>query len=96
LSLFEIIKRPIITEKALDQKEDQGILCFEVQIWANKQEVKKAIEKLFSVKVASVKTASFKGKERRQGRYTGFKSNWKKAFVKLKPGEKMIEYAENV
>ena len=55
MSLFEIIKRPIITEKALDQKEDQGILCFEVQIWANKQEVKKAIEKLFSVKVASVR-----------------------------------------
>ena len=58
--------------------------------------MKKAIEKLFSVKVASVKTATFKGKERRQGRYTGYKSNWKKAFVKLKPGEKMIEYAENV
>ena len=96
MSLFAIIKRPIITEKALDQKEDQGILCFEVQIRANKQEVKKAIEKLFSVKVASVKTATFKGKERRQGRYTGYKTNWKKAFVKLKPGEKMIEYAENV
>ena len=54
MSLFAIIKRPIITEKALDQKEDQGILCFEVQIRANKQEVKKAIDKLFSVKVGSV------------------------------------------
>lgn len=96
MSLFEIIKRPIITEKALDQKEDQGILCFEVRVGANKQEVKKAIEKLFSVKVASVKTANFKGKERRRGRYTGYKANWKKAFIKLKPGEKMIEYAENI
>jgi hypothetical protein len=54
-----------------------------------------AVEQLFKVKVASVKTLSFYGKERRRGRYAGYKPDWKKAYVKLKPGEKMIEYAEN-
>jgi large subunit ribosomal protein L23 len=91
-----VIKRPIITEKGLDQKEDKGILCFEIDVNANKGDVKEAIEKLFKVKVASVKTLSFYGKERRRGRYSGYKRDWKKAYVKLKPGEKMIEYAENL
>ncbi|PYV93493.1 MAG: 50S ribosomal protein L23 [Acidobacteria bacterium] len=95
-NLFAVIKRPIITEKGLDQKEVKSILCFEVDVHANKREVKDAIEKLFKVKVASVKTLSFLGKERRRGRYTGYKRDWKKAYVKLKPGEKMIEYAENL
>ena len=95
-NLFSVIKRPIITEKGLDQKEDKGILCFEIDVKANKGDVKEAIEKLFKVKVASVKTLSFHGKERRRGRYSGYKRDWKKAYVKLKPGEKMIEYAENL
>lgn len=95
-NFFAVIKRPIITEKGLDQKEEKSILCFEVDVHANKREVKDAIEKLFKVKVASVKTLSFRGKERRRGRYTGYKPDWKKAYVKLKPGEKMIEYAENL
>lgn len=95
MTLFDVVKRPIITEKALDQKEDQRILCFQVRVGANKRDVKEAIEKLLNIKIASVKTANFKGKERRQGRYTGRKSDWKKAFVKLKAGEKMIEYADN-
>jgi large subunit ribosomal protein L23 len=95
-NLFTVIKRPIITEKGLDQKEDKGILCFEIDVKANKGDVKEAIEKLFKVKVASVKTLSFYGKERRRGRYSGYKRDWKKAYVKLKPGEKMIEYAENL
>ena len=95
-NLFAVIKRPIITEKGLDQKEEKSILCFEVDAHANKREVKDAIEKLFKVKVASVKTLGFRGKERRRGRYTGYKPDWKKAYVKLKPGEKMIEYAENL
>ncbi len=89
-----IVKRPIITEKALGLKEDHRFLCFEVAARANKKQVKQAVEKLFNVKVASVNTAGFKGKERRQGRYVGRRSDWKKAFVKLKPGEKMIEYAD--
>jgi large subunit ribosomal protein L23 len=95
-NLFTVIRRPIITEKGLDQKEEKSILCFEVDVNANKRDVKEAIEKLFKVKVASVKTLSFYGKERRRGRYSGYKRDWKKAYVKLKPGEKMIEYAENL
>ena len=95
-NVFAVIKRPIITEKGLDQKEDRSILCFEVDVHANKRDVKNAVEKLFKVKVASVKTLSFFGKERRRGRYTGYKPDWKKAYVRLKAGEKMIEYGENV
>jgi large subunit ribosomal protein L23 len=95
-NLFGVIKRPIITEKGLDQKEDKSILCFEVDVHANKRDVKNAVEKLLKVKVASVKTLSFFGKERRRGRYMGYKPDWKKAYVRLKAGEKMIEYGENV
>jgi len=95
-NLFAVIKRPIITEKGLDEKEEKSILCFEVDVRANKRDVKNAVEKLFKVKVASVKTLSFFGKERRRGRYSGYKPDWKKAYVRLKAGEKMIEYAENL
>jgi large subunit ribosomal protein L23 len=95
-NMFGVIKRPIITEKGLDQKEEKSVLCFEVDVHANKRDVKNAVEKLFKVKVASVKTLSFFGKERRRGRYSGYKPDWKKAYVRLKAGEKMIEYGENV
>jgi large subunit ribosomal protein L23 len=94
--VFSIIRRPIITEKGLDQKEEKSTLCFEVNVHANKREVKEAVEKLFKVKVASVNTSNLLGKERRRGRYSGYKRDWKKAYVRLKTGEKMIEYAENV
>ena len=95
-NVFATIRRPIITEKGLDKKEDHATLCFEVNVLANKREVKEAVEALFKVKVASVNTSNFLGKERRRGRYSGYKRDWKKAYVRLKPGEKMIEYAENV
>jgi large subunit ribosomal protein L23 len=94
--IYSVIKRPIITEKALDLKEEKRTLCFEVNVHANKQEVKQAVEKLFKVKVDTVTIMNFLGKERRRGRYTGFKPDWKKAYVKLKAGEKMIEFAENI
>jgi large subunit ribosomal protein L23 len=95
-SVFSVIRRPIITEKGLDQKDENRTLCFEVDVHANKREVKEAVETLFKVKVASVNTSNFHGKLRRRGRYSGYKADWKKAYVRLKPGEKMIEYAENV
>ena len=95
-NVFAVIKRPIITEKGLDQKEEKSTLCFEVDVHANKAEVKDAVEKIFKVKVASVKTMSFQGKQRRRGRFVGYKPDWKKAYVRLKPGEKMIDYAENI
>jgi large subunit ribosomal protein L23 len=95
-NVFSVIKRPVITEKGLDQKEDKSTLCFEVDVHANKRDVKEAVEKLFKVKVASVNTSNCFGKERRRGRYSGYQPDWKKAYVRLKAGEKMIEYAENV
>ena len=94
-SVFSVIRRPIITEKGLDKKEEHSTLCFEVNVHANKREVKEAVEKLFKVKVASVNTSNFFGKQRRRGKFSGYKADWKKAYVRLQPGEKMIEYAEN-
>ena len=92
----QIIRRPIITEKALGAKDERRTLCFEVHPKATKTQVKEAVQKLLQVKVESVRTASFIGKQRRRGRNIGFRSDWKKAYVKLKAGEKMIEYVEKV
>jgi large subunit ribosomal protein L23 len=94
MNLYQIIERPIITEKGLAAKDERRTLCFEVHPDATKNEVKEAVQKLFKVKVDSVRTANFDGKMRRRGRTTGFRRDWKKAYVKLKAGEKMIEYAE--
>ena len=96
MNLYQIIQRPIITEKGLAAKDEQRTLCFEVHPQATKTEVKEAVQQLFRVKVESVRTANFPGKERRRGRLVGYQKDWKKAFVKLKAGEKMIEYAEKL
>lgn len=93
---YQIIRRPIITEKGLDKKEAQRTLCFEVDSHANKVEIRSAVEQIFKVKVESVRTSNFAGKERRRGRFAGYKPDWKKAYVKLVEGEKMPEYGENV
>ena len=69
---------------------------FEVAAKATKTEVKEAVQKVFKVKVDSVRTANFLGKERRRGKFSGFRPDWKKAYVKLKEGEKMPEYAQNL
>ena len=89
-----VIRRPIITEKGLAAKDERRTLCFEVHPEATKSEVKEAVQKLFQVKVEAVRTAAYAGKQRRRGRMVGFRSDWKKAYVKLRAGEKMIEYAE--
>jgi large subunit ribosomal protein L23 len=95
-TLYTIIRRPVITEKGLGVKETEGTLVFDVAPSATKIEVKKAVEALFKVKVAAVRTANFAGKERRRGRYAGLKPDWKKAYVKLKAGEKLPEYVSNL
>ena len=95
-TLYTAIRRPVITEKGLTVKEAEGTLVFEVAPNATKTEVKQAVEALFKVKVAAVRTANFAGKERRRGRYAGYKPDWKKAYVKLKAGEKMPEYVGNL
>jgi large subunit ribosomal protein L23 len=94
MNVHEVIRRPIVTEKGLGKKEAENTLCFEVAPDANKSEIKSAVQKLFKVKVADVRTATNEGKLRRRGRFAGYRSDWKKAYVRLKAGEKMPEYAE--
>jgi large subunit ribosomal protein L23 len=94
MNLYEVIVRPIVTEKGVTKKEAENTLCFEVPSAANKVQIRNAVEKLFKVKVEDVRTSITAGKLRRRGRYTGYRSDWKKAYVRLKPGQKMPEYAE--
>jgi len=93
---YKIILRPVITEKSTWLKEKNREICLEVDSRANKIEIKKAAEKLFNVKVDRVRIVKKKGKRRRVGRSEGHMKNWTKAYVKLKEGEKMIEYFEAV
>ena len=94
MNMHEILVRPLVTEKGVTAKDENRTLCFEVHGDANKTQVKKAVEKLFKVKVAEVRTANFEGKLRRRGRFAGYRSDWKKAYVKLKAGEKVPDFAE--
>ena len=93
MTLYEVIRRPLVTEKGVVKKDSERTLCFEVALDANKTQVKAAVEKLFKVKVAEVRTATFDGKLRRRGRFTGYRPDWKKAYVKLKAGEKTPDFA---
>jgi large subunit ribosomal protein L23 len=93
---YTVIRRALITEKGMGVKETEGTLVFEVAEAASKTEVKQAVEALFKVKVNSVRTANFAGKERRRGKFTGFRPDWKKAYVRLKAGEKMPDYVNNL
>ena len=92
-SLYEVVKRPIITEKSTLQKEQFNRLTFEVDCKANKLEIKKAVEDLFKVKVLSVRIINMEGKPKRVGRFLGKKRDWKKAVVRLRPGDR-IEFFE--
>jgi large subunit ribosomal protein L23 len=93
-NVYGVIKRPLVTEKGVTKKEADRTLCFEVSSGANKTEIRHAVEAVFKVKVAEVRTSITAGKLRRRGRTSGYRSNWKKAWVRLKVGEKMPEYAE--
>lgn len=94
MTLYDVIKRPIVTEKGHNKKDAERTLCFEVAADANKTQVKQAVEALFSVKVEDVRTATMAGKLRRRGKFAGYRSDWKKAYVKLQAGQKVPEYAE--
>lgn len=96
MRIQDVIRRPLITEKATIQRELADTYAFEVARDANKIQVKKAVEAQFGVKVAEVRTAMMYGKERRQGRFFGRRPDWKKAYVRLKDGEKPIEFFEGV
>jgi len=90
-----VVRRAPITEKGTRLRELRNQYHFEVARDANKIEIKRAIETIFSVKVGSVRTQQLRGKVRRQGRYSGRQSDWKKAIVTLKPDQK-IELFEQV
>ena len=94
MRIEEIIRRPLITEKSSLQREADNVVAFEVHRDANKIEVKRAVEQRFGVKVAEVRVARMHGKQRRQGRFVGRKPDWKKAYVRLAPGEKAPEFFE--
>lgn len=96
MRIQDIIRRPLVTEKSTIAREQGEIYAFEVSRDANKVEIKRAVESQFDRKVASVRTANVRGKERRQGRFAGFRPNWKKAYVRLEAGEKPIEIFEGV
>ena len=93
-NLYDVIKRPLVTEKGVAKKDDHRTLCFQVAADANKTQIRHAVEAAFKVKVEDVRTITTAGKLRRRGRFTGYRSDWKKAYVRLKPGQKMPEYAE--
>ena len=94
MNLHQVIKRPLVTEKGVAAKDENRTLCFEVASEANKTQVKAAVEKLFKVKVAEVRTATFEGKLRRRGKFAGYRPDWKKAYVRLKDGQKVPDFAE--
>jgi large subunit ribosomal protein L23 len=96
IDIYRVIRRPIITEKGLGVKETQHTLVFEVEPAATKTQIKEAVQQIFKVKVEAVRTAIFHGKFRRRGRSEGHRRDWKKAYVRLADGEKMIEYADNL
>lgn len=91
----DIIKRPVITERSTEQMVDKKY-TFEVDLKANKTEVKKAVESIFGVKVEKVNTINRKGKFKRFGRHTGYTPNRKKAIVKLTEDSKDLEFFEGV
>ena len=94
MKLTDIIRRPLITEKTTLLREAGRTLVFEVASDATKIDVKRAVEKLLGAKVELVRTSIAHGKFKRQGRFIGQRSDWKKAYVKLREGEKIPEFLE--
>ncbi len=96
MRIQEVIRRPLITEKSTELRDERNIVAFVVDRRANKIQIKRAVEAQFSVKVAEVRIANMHGKMRRQGRSFGFRPDWKKAYVRLAEGEKQIQFFEGV
>ena len=92
----QIIRRPLVTEKSTILREEGNVIAFEVDPNANKIEVKKAVEQLFKVKVEEVRLFNVRGKMKRMGRYVGKRRDWRKAYVRLKEGEKAPDFIEGV
>lgn len=96
MRIQEVVRNPLITEKSTIMREETGVVVFEVDRRANKIEIKQAVEKQFNVKVAEVRVARVHGKERRQGRYSGRRPDWKKAYVRLTDDSQKIAFFEGM
>jgi large subunit ribosomal protein L23 len=94
MKLTDVIRGPLITEKTSILREDGRTIAFRVAADANKLQIKQAIEQLLGAKVDSIRTTITHGKVKRQGRYAGRRSDWKKAYVRLRQGQKMPEFLE--
>ena len=94
MKLTDVIRRPLITEKTSILREDGKTIVFQVATGANKTEIRRAIEQLLGSKVAAIRTSIAHGKIKRQGRFAGQRPDWKKAYVKLREGEKIPEFLE--
>jgi large subunit ribosomal protein L23 len=102
LSTWDILKSPVVTEKSVLLKEatsEEGegqVLTFRVNRKAGKADIRRAVEEIFSVKVAKVHTLHYEGKMKKRGRQQGRRASWKKAYITLKKGEPMVDYAEAI
>ena len=106
MSVWDILKSPVVTEKSVLLKEESSeedsdrnlgqVLTFRVDRKAGKTDIKRAIEEVFSVKVAKIRTVHYEGKMKKRGRYEGRRPSWKKAYVTLKKGEPFVDYAEAI
>jgi len=106
LGTWDILRSPVVTEKSVLLKEESTDensgrkagqeLTFKVATKASKPEIKKAVEEIFNVKVATVRTVQYDGKVKKRGRIEGRKAAWKKAYVTLRKGEPMVDYAEAI
>jgi large subunit ribosomal protein L23 len=94
MNVFDVIKKPLVTEKGVAKKDSERTLCFEVAANANKTQIRHAVEAAFKIKVEEVRTATTAGKLRRRGRFAGYRPDSKKAYVRVKAGEKMPEYGD--
>jgi large subunit ribosomal protein L23 len=94
MNMTDVIRRPLITEKTSILREDGKTMEFHVAAGATKIDIKRAVEQLLGAKVASVRTTIAHGKVKRQGRFSGRRSDWKKAYVRLRDGEKLPEFLE--
>jgi large subunit ribosomal protein L23 len=93
----QIIRRPLVTEKStLLRESGANVIAFEVAPNANKIQVKHAVEELFKVKVEEVRVFNVRGKMKRTGRWEGKRRDWRKAYVRLKKGEKAPDFVEGV
>ena len=94
MTIHDVLVKPLVTEKGIIKKDEERTLSFQVHPDANKVQIRQAVEKLFNVKVDEVRTANFDGKLRRRGKFAAYKSDWKKAYVRLEAGQKVPEFTE--